>query len=264
MTAAWRAIDVVVAVLSRLTIMLTALFLLVPAALVFVLSFSNDPAIRFPPASWGLREYHSFFHSGTWGPAVVQSLEVAVPAALLSVAIAVPAVLAFDRTRLPGRHALRFAGIAPLLIPQVAYAVAMYGIVAQLGLLGTQSGLILAHTAIAMPFVLVIAGATIVRLPKELDLVAMTLGASRLRAWVGITLRLLAPSIFAGFLFAFLTSFDDAVFVSFLSGPGLVTLPKAIFDSVRLGLDPAITAIAALLMAVTAVVLVAANWLRRT
>jgi ABC-type spermidine/putrescine transport system permease subunit II len=54
------------------------------------------------------------------------------------------------------------------------------------------------------------------------------------------------------------------VFVSFLSGPGLVTLPKAIFDSVRLGLDPAITAIAALLMAVTAVVLVAANWLRRT
>jgi ABC-type spermidine/putrescine transport system permease subunit II len=91
----------------------------------------------------------------------------------------------------------------------------------------------------------------------------MTLGASRTRAWIGISLRLLLPTILSGALLAFLTSFDEAVFASFLSGPGLITLPKAIFDSVRLGVDPVITAIATLLMLFTALVLAVATRLRR-
>jgi putative spermidine/putrescine transport system permease protein len=99
-------------------------------------------------------------------------------------------------------------------------------------------------------------------LSPDLDLVAMTMGASRARAWVGISLRLLAPTVVSGALLAFLTSFDEAVFANFLAGPGLVTLPKAIFDSVRLGIDPAITAISTLLMAFTALVLGAATMMR--
>src|SRR5690606_33522771 len=88
----------------------------------------------------------------------------------------------------------------------------------------------------------------LLRIPRELDLVAMTLGASRLRAVIGITLRLLVPASAATAILAFLTSFDEAVFVNFLGGVGLVTLPKAIFDSVRYGVDPAITAIAGTLI----------------
>jgi ABC-type spermidine/putrescine transport system permease subunit II len=91
----------------------------------------------------------------------------------------------------------------------------------------------------------------------------MTLGATRLQAWGGITLRLLVPAMLSGVLFAFLTSFDEAVFSSFLSGPGLVTLPKAIFDSVRLGVDPVITAIATTLMVFTAILMGLASILRR-
>jgi putative spermidine/putrescine transport system permease protein len=149
------------------------------------------------------------------------------------------------------------------MVPQVAYALAIYGVLADLGLLGTYVGLVLSHVAIAFPLVIVVVRAAIVRLPRDLELVAMTLGASRAQAWTGITLRLLAPAIATGALFALIASFDEAVFVSFVGGPGLVTLPKAIFDSVRLGVDPAITAIATGLMLVTAAVLLVAEWLRK-
>jgi ABC-type spermidine/putrescine transport system permease subunit II len=105
---------------------------------------------------------------------------------------------------------------------------------------------------LGLPFVTIIAIAALGRIPVQLEIVAMTLGASRRRAVMEITLRLLAPAIAAGFIFAFLVSFDDATFVSFLGGPGLVTLPNAIFASLKTGLDPTITAIATILMLATA------------
>jgi ABC-type spermidine/putrescine transport system permease subunit II len=90
----------------------------------------------------------------------------------------------------------------------------------------------------------------------------MTMGAARARAWAGITARLLLPAILAAAIFAFILSFDEAVFISFLGGPGLVTLPKYIFDSVQFGVDPAITAVATLLMVVTAALMSGATVLR--
>jgi ABC-type spermidine/putrescine transport system permease subunit II len=230
-------------------------FLLAPALLTVVLSLSNDLAIQFPPQSWGLRQYRTLLASPDWGEAVTLSIWLGVVVGALSVLVAVPAVFALNRTKLPGARTLEFLGIVPLLIPQTAYAIGMYIIVAGVGLLGTPAGLVAAHTAICFPLVFIITRANIGRLSSDLELVAMTLGATRWRAWVGVTLRLLLPAVASGFLFAFLTSFDEAVFASFLTGPGLVTLPKAIFDSVRLGIDPVITAIATLLIAFTATIM---------
>ena len=95
-------------------------------------------------------------------------------------------------------------------------------------------------------------------------LVAMSLGASRARALIGITFRLTLPAILAAFVLAFLAAFDEATFVNFVGGPDLVTLPKAIFDSLRLGVDPLITGIATILMALTGITMMLAVWLRRT
>lgn len=230
-------------------------FLLAPALLTVILSFANDPAIQFPPQSWGFRRYQTLLAAPSWGDAVTLSIWLGVVVGTLSVLVAVPAVFALNRTKLPGARAFEFLGILPLLIPQTAYAIGMYIVIAGVGLLGTPAGLAAAHTAICFPLVFIITRANMARLSTDLELVAMTLGAPRWRAWIGITLRLLLPAVISGFLFAFLTSFDEAVFVSFLTGPGLVTLPKAIFDSVRLGVDPAITAIATLLIAFTASVM---------
>jgi putative spermidine/putrescine transport system permease protein len=241
-----------------------AAFLLVPALLTVVLSFSADDRFNWPPKTWGMRQYETLFASADWLDAIWLSVKIAIPAAALSAVIAVPAVIAISRSRLPGRHLLQAAGVTALIIPVSAFAVAMYGVFAQLKLLGTYGGLVLANTVLAFPLMLVVASAAMSRIPVQLELAAMTAGASRARAWAGITLRLLAPAILAGAVLAFITSFDEAVLINFLGGAGQVTLPKAIFDSVRFGVDPVITAIATLLMVATSLLMLIALRLRRS
>jgi ABC-type spermidine/putrescine transport system permease subunit II len=249
---------------SRLLLIATIIFMLTPVVEVTVLSFSNETYIHFPPSHWGTRQYSALFSSPFWLGAVQKSFSIAIPVATLATAIGLPAVFAFNRTRLPFGGTLQSLGLLPLIIPGTAYAMAMYAFYAQFHLIGKTIGLIMAHTVLALPFVVLIVGSSIARIPRELELVAMTLGASRTRAMVGITLRLLLPAIGAAYLFAFIASFDEAVFVNFVGGPELITLPKAIFDSVLTGIDPLITAIATILMFCTGVVMTVAVYWRRS
>jgi ABC-type spermidine/putrescine transport system permease subunit II len=229
----------------------TAFLLLVPAAFVAVLSFSNDAFFDFPPHSWGLHQYRTLLEDPRWGSALWLSAKIAAPVAVLSAAIVVPTLLAVHRSHLPGRHALQFGGMTGIILPVSAYAVALYGVFAQTGLLGTYGGLVLADLMLAIPITLAVSTAAMSRVPVELELAAMVAGANRGRAWLGVTLPLLYPAILAGMVLAFVTSFDEAVFVNFLGGAGLETLPKVILNSVRYGLNPVITAIATLLMVAT-------------
>jgi ABC-type spermidine/putrescine transport system permease subunit II len=246
----------------RAVVVAIALFLIAPVLLTLVLSFSAEQLFRFPPAHWGLRQYRTLLDSPTWLASIRLSFLIAVPAALLALAVGVLAAFGLTRTRLPGRGILQFAGLSPMIIPVTALAVALYSLYARFHLLATFRGLVIADTVLGVPFVLVIVGSALTRIPKELELVAMSLGASRWRASVGITGRLLLPAAGASFVFAFLTSFDEVTLVTFLGGPGLITLPKAIFDSVRFTIDPVITAIASLLMVSTAILMAFSVWLR--
>ena len=232
--------------------------MLAPVLLTVLVSFSGEDYFAFPPESWGLRQYRELFADPVWGPALRLSLEVAATVAVLAVAIAVPEAFAIQRSRLPGRHALYAAGLAGMVIPIAAFAVALYGVLSELGLRRTYTGLVLANATLAVPVVLIVVTAAISRLPVTLELVAMTAGASRLRASLGITVRLLAPAIAAGAALAFVTSFEEAVLVNFVGGAEQTTLPKAILESARFGTSPVITAIATLLMAATGLLAVAA------
>jgi ABC-type spermidine/putrescine transport system permease subunit II len=255
--------DRVVGAGGRVAVGLTALALLVPAVLVMVLSFSGDSFFDFPPHTWGLRQYRTLFDDPRWGSALWLSVRIALPVALLSALVVVPTLFTIHRSRLPWRGALQVGGLAGIVIPISAYAVAMYGVFAEVGLLGSYWGLVLANLTLAVPVMLLVTSAAMSRIPAELELAAMVSGASRARAWVGITLRLLAPAILAGGVLAFVTSLDEAVFINFLGGPGQETLPKAILDSVRYGLDPVITAIATLLMVGTSLAMGLAALLTR-
>nr|WP_275941384.1 ABC transporter permease subunit [Planosporangium flavigriseum] len=164
---------------------------------------------------------------------------------------------------LPGAGLIEATAIAPMLFPIAAYAVAMYAVFAEAGLIGTFHGIVLSHAIHAVPLVVIVLSTALDRVRPELELAAMTMGASRARAWVGITLRLLTPAVLGGATLAFVSSFDEAVFITFLGGPGLVTLPKMIFDSVQYGVDPSITAIATILMVVTAGLMLGATQLRK-
>lgn len=238
--------------------------MLLPPLLTAILSFSDDPYIRFPPRTWGLRQYETLFQSNEWLEAIETSIKIAVVVALISIVIAVPAIFAAHRSRLRGRHGILLAGVSGLIVPVSAYAIAVYIVLAQYGLLGTYWGVVFADTVLAVPLVLVIGEAAMTRVPIELELAAMTAGAHRIRAWLEITLRVVTPAVAAGGLLAFVTSFDEASIINFISGAGFTTLPKAILESARLGVNPVITAIATCLMVTTAVLLGGAMFLRRT
>jgi len=248
---------------GRIILIVSIIFTVGPGILVVLLSFSTSEYIQFPPTEFGFTQYESFFTSSTWMNALWLSLWIALATAALSLAVAIPAILAIQRTRMPGRGVLLGLGVSSMLIPVSAYAVALYGLYSATDLLGTHIGLVIAHALLSVPLVLLIAGSALSRIPRELDLVAMTLGASRARAIIGITLRLLTPAMFTTGILAFLTSFDEAVLVSFLGGVGLVTLPKAIFDSVRYGIDPAITAIAGTLILLSAILMLVRTLIER-
>ncbi|MEA2279113.1 MAG: putative spermidine/putrescine transport system permease protein [Solirubrobacteraceae bacterium] len=258
-----RAGDRLTRIVGGVVVTIVSIALLAPAVLVAVLSFSGDSYLTFPPKSWGLRQYQTMFTDPTWGSAIGLSFKIALPTAIISALIAVPAVIAIHRSQLPGRNSVQVAGLTGIIIPISAYAVAMYAVQAQFHILGTYLGLLVANITIAMPLVLVVTAAAMSRIPISLEQAAMTAGASRGRALAGITVRLLAPAILAGSVLAFITSFDEAVFINFLGGPGQVTLPKAIFDSVRFGLDPVITAIATVLMVATSLLMLVALRLGR-
>src|SRR5919199_1712744 len=262
MSAQARFLSTALRWLSRAIVLLTIAFLFIPVIVTVVLSFSNQEVLQFPPREYGPRQYEAFVGSPYWTAAVGKALSIAFPTALLATLVGLPAVFAFNRTKMPFREGLELAGLSPIVLPSVGYAIAMYAMYAQLRLLGTPHGLILADTAIAMPFVIIIVGAAIKRVPRDLELVAMSLGASRRRAFIGITMRLMLPAMAAGFVLAFISAFDEATFVTFTGGPALVPLPKAFFDPPRLGVEPLITAIATILMIMTGLAMTAAVWLR--
>jgi ABC-type spermidine/putrescine transport system permease subunit II len=258
-----RALDRTTRWAGRIVAAIGVVFLLAPAAAIVVMSFSNDARVSFPPREWGVERYVSVFTSGKWGGPTMLSIEIALWSAIGALVIALPLVFALKRSALRGRNLLEGVAIAPLVIPVAAYAVGMYAVFAQLGLLGEKPGVVLAHVVYALPLVVIVLSTSLERITPDLELAAMTMGASRLQAWVTVTFRLLAPSIFASFLFGFITSFDEAVLITFLGGVGLVTLPKYIFDSVQYSVDPAITAVATLLMFVTTAVMLLATSLRK-
>jgi ABC-type spermidine/putrescine transport system permease subunit II len=258
-----RVADATTKWLGRVLVGVAIAFLLVPAIAIAIMSFSNDPRVSFPPREWGLDRYVAVFTSGKWGAPTLLSTEIAIWTAVGCLLIALPLVLALRRGRFPGRGVLEGIAIAPLIIPVSAYAVGMYAVFAQLDLLGEKPGIVLAHIVHGLPLVVIVLGTSLDQIKPDLELAAMTMGASRARAWAGVTLRLLSPSIVAAFLFGFISSFDEAVFITFLGGPGLVTLPKYIFDSVQYSVDPAITAMATLLMLATTALMLLGTALRK-
>lgn len=258
-----RRRDRVASVLGNLLVIFSLLFLVAPGVLIAVLSFSNDRAIRFPPMTWGADKYSSIVTSGHWGDPTRLSIEIALWTVAITLIIVVPAVFALGRSALPGKTGATALAIAPLIIPISAYAVGLYAVFAQFDLLSTRTGIVLSHVLQAIPLVFIVLSTSMNQIRPELEYAAMSMGASRVAAWWKVTIPMLLPAILAGAIFAFVASFTEVVFVTFLGGPRLTTLPKYIFDSIQWGVDPAIAAVATLLMVFTTLLMFSATLLRK-
>jgi len=238
---------------------LVIIFLIAPILVVIVVSFNDTTLFELPPTRWSMRWYGTLLDSREWREAFWLSLWVAAAVTVLALMLGVPAGYALARSQFSGRRLLEFVLVSPMIVPVIVLALALYALFARLGLIGRPAGLLLAHTVLAMPVVIVIVGAAFRRADAGIELAARACGASFLRAFWSVSLPSVRPALIAAGAFAFLTSFDEVVLALFLGGPGATTLPKRIWEAVKFELDPSLTAISTLLVGLTLIALLLAE-----
>jgi putative spermidine/putrescine transport system permease protein len=229
-------------------------FLLLPVAIVIPMSFSSAASLRFPPSGLSLRWYREFFSDEAWRVAAANSLMIAGVSSVLAVTLGTLAAYRLVRGRFRGRPILEAHFIAPLVVPSVIAAVALYIGFAKVGLLGSYHGLVLAHTVHSVPYVVLLMSVAIASFDERVEQVARTLGASEGTVFVQILLPNLVPSIAASWLLAFIASVDEVILTLFLFG-NRYTIPKQMFVRLELQIDPTITAVATMLIVFSVVTL---------
>lgn len=237
-------------------------FLCLPVLIVVPMSFSNSSSLRFPPEGFSLRWYAQVFADPRWVRAMQTSLVLAFLSSTLALLLGSLAAYGLTRGRFFGRMALQSNFIAPMIIPSVITAVALYFGLARLDMLGTFAGLLLGHTLLGVPYVVLIMSVAIRSFDARIEQVAFTLGASWFTMFRRVLIPNLLPSTAAAWIFAFVTSFDEVVITSFIGGTH-ETVPKRMFNDLVLQVNPSITAIATLLIGVSLVLMALAAGLAR-
>ena len=241
----------------------TILFLIsLPTFLMIPLSFGRT-GLNWPPQGFTLQWYQAILTSPVWVQAMTRSLIVGLGAAFLSMLIGTPAAFLLVRSAMRGKGAILAFALSPIVVPRMIIAVGMFYFFAQIGLVGSVLGLILAHTVVAVPYVVVTMTAVLRNYDTRLDLAAQSLGARPLATLRHVTLPVLGAGVLSSFLFAFATSFDELTIALFTSGGLNATLPKQFWDEVTLQVSPAIAAVSTLLFLFITGLIVIAERLRR-
>ena len=234
---------------------LILVFLIAPAVVVIPMSFSSAPYLTFPPPGLSLRWYQAYFSSTEWMRATLTSFKVAVLSTLLSVALGTLGALGLVRSQFRGKRLVYILILMPMVVPVIIVSISMYSLYVTFGLVGTTLGMILAHTLLAVPYVVVNVSAVLAGFDRRLEHAAMSLGANRWTSLIKVTIPLIKPGIFSGALFAFITSFDELVVTMFICGISNTTLPKKMFDGIRFEVSPTISAVSTMLISFAAVLL---------
>jgi putative spermidine/putrescine transport system permease protein len=150
----------------------------------------------------------------------------------------------------------------PMLVPLILVAVGCFFVYAKLGLNGTTIGLVMAHTVLALPFVVIAVLSGFASYDMNQERVAQSLGASRLKAFLTVTLPQIRFPVLSGALFAFVTSFDEVVIALFITGGQNATLTRLMFANIRDQVDPTVAAISSLLIGLSVLLLVSTQLLR--
>jgi putative spermidine/putrescine transport system permease protein len=249
--------------LLRLLCLATLIFLIVPIIVVIPLSFNSVPYFTYPMSGFSLRWYEEVINGDAWRRALQNSLIVGFSSMLLATILGTLAALGLTRMNFSGKGLLMALLILPMAVPSVIVGVSLFYFFASFGLTSSLSGMILAHTVLGLPFVVLTVSATLVGLDKNILLAATGLGAGRFRVFFQITLPLIFPGVLSGAIFAFATSWDEIVVVLLIAGVEQHTLPLRMWVGVRDSISPSILAVATLLTLVAVALMFVLELLRR-
>ncbi|MGV6872232.1 ABC transporter permease [Pseudochelatococcus sp. B33] len=250
-------------VLATIYCALVMLFLLAPVLVLVPLSFDSSIVPSLPPQEWSLSQYRQFLTSTPWLAAAGVSLRVALATMVIALLLGTLASFVLVRGRFRGRNAASVLMLSPRFVPIIITALAFYALLAKLRLVGTQAGLVIAHTVMAIPYVIIIVSATLRDIDRALEQASMSLGAGPARTTSKITLPLIRSSMVSAAVVAFIVSFDEVVVAIFISGTQAATLPKKMWDSLVFEMEPMLPAISTLILAVTFSLFVLIAWARR-
>ena len=266
------------------------LFLIAPILIILPLSFNAEPyftftegMLSFDPAAFSMRWYNDIVYNGMsapdapmswawltdmwnnaqWIRAMRNSFFVAIGATVLATALGTLAALGLSRPEMPFRSAITSLLISPMIVPLIITATGMFFFYSDIGLAKTYLGIILAHTTLGIPFVIITVTATLVGFDRSLIRAAQSLGADGWTTFRQVIMPLILPGMISGALFAFVTSLDEIVAVLFLADVEQRTIPRQMWSGIREQISPTILAVATILVAISIALLTTVELLRR-
>jgi len=246
------------------------LFLIAPILVIIPLSFNAVPfftftpeMLSFDPAGYSLRWYRDFVNNPQWIHSLQNSVIVAIASTILATVLGTLAALGLSRPHTPYKSIIMGLLISPMIVPLIISATGMCFFYSSVGLAQTHLGIILAHTALGTPFVVITVTATLIGFDQSLIRAAQNLGASPTTVFFQVIMPLILPGVISGGLFAFITSFDEVVVVLFLADFDQRTIPLQMFSGLREQISPTILAVATILVTFSIILLTAVELLRR-
>jgi|TARA_Y100000746_G_scaffold35879_1_gene26902 putative spermidine/putrescine transport system permease protein len=257
------------------------IFLIMPILVVMPLSFNSQDfftftpeMLKFEPEGYSLKHYRDFFTNNEWQRSFKNSLLIAPVATLVSVSLGTLAAIGLSQSHVPFKRAIMAILISPMIVPLIISATGMFFFYSHVGnFLEDRIGLdknfvgyvkvILAHSVLGIPFVIITVTATLVGFDSSLTRAAANMGANPVKTFFKIQMPLILPGVISGGLFAFITSFDEVVVVMFVGSTNQKTLPWQMFTGLREQISPTILAVATILVAISIALLITLEMLRR-
>ena len=257
------------------------IFLIMPILVVMPLSFNSQDfftftpeMLKFEPEGYSLKHYRDFFTNNEWQRSFKNSLLIAPVATLVSVCLGTLAAIGLSQSHVPFKRAIMAILISPMIVPLIISATGMFFFYSHVGnFLEDRIGLdknfvgyvkvILAHSVLGIPFVIITVTATLVGFDSSLTRAAANMGANPVKTFFKIQMPLILPGVISGGLFAFITSFDEVVVVMFVGSTNQKTLPWQMFTGLREQISPTILAVATILVAISIALLITLEMLRR-
>ncbi len=237
--------------LNRMGAWMALLFLVLPALIAIPVSLTPKRFLSMPRGEYSLRHFETLFTSPEWLSSFAQSGIIAASTAVLATTLGTLCAIGLWRVTSRYTDIVRAFLLLPLIIPQIISAMVFYRLLVPIGLIDSYPGLIIAHTVLATPLVLITVSASLANFDPKLEQASRNLGASNWTTVRRVILPSIRPGVFAGALFAFILSWDEIVVTLFISKFSVYTLPRRMWNGIRENTDPTVAAAAVVLIAVT-------------
>ncbi len=256
-------------------------YLITPIIVVMPLSFNSQDfftftpeMLQFDPAGYSLKHYKDFLNNNEWQRSFKNSLMIAPIATIISVCLGTLAAIGLSQSHVPFKRLIMALLISPMIVPLIISATGMFFFYASVGnFLENSLGIdknfvgyvkvVLAHSVLGIPFVIITVTATLVGFDNSLTRAAANMGADPITTFFKVQMPLILPGVISGGLFAFITSFDEVVVIMFVGSASQKTLPWQMFTGLREQISPTILAVATILVVFSIVLLATLELLRR-